>query len=418
MKFSLTLSVLILAIGASLSWQDSKRLAVVRENRVKLVAEATKLGISPDPSRRNDSGRISKHERENKEPTAAAVLAEFATFVKELEANGKSLGSLDEADEERMKEIMARVRLLHPSQLKMLVTEVNAAADLTPEFSERLFNEAMKVLKNDYSQTALALITETPDLLNNVNRHRDFFISSSLTNWGKKDPMAAFEWVRENAAKFPDLVTDDAKESMISGVATHDPRLALKLVGELGFKDTWPALCEIATAAKTPESRTATLSALRDYLAASPGDLNRQALITRFTGSVANEGFAPATQWFAVAGFTPAELETVAGDLYGSIKKEDSAQWIKWVSENLPAGKSEDPIRGIVGRWTESDYQAAGKWLSSTPASPAKNAAIRSYAETVATLDPATATQWAMTLPPGPDRDATLKHIQDHPPTK
>jgi hypothetical protein len=64
-------------------------------------------------------------------------------------------------------------------------------------------------------------------------------------------------------------------------------------------------------------------------------------------------------------------------------------------------------IHQIVRIWTETDYQAAGKWLATTPAGPTKNIAIRSYAETVSTLDPVTATQWAMTLPPGPDRDAT-----------
>jgi hypothetical protein len=88
------------------------------------------------------------------------------------------------------------------------------------------------------------------------------------------------------------------------------------------------------------------------------------------------------------------------------------------MSANLPTGNSVGHIEKLVRKWTKDDYQAAGKWLATTPASPTKNAAVRSYAETVSASDPATATQWAMTLPPGPDRDATLKHIQDHPPTK
>jgi hypothetical protein len=418
MKFSLTLSVLILVIGSSLNWQDSKRLVVVRETRTKLAAEAAVLGISPDPSRSSDSGRISKHERESKQSTAAAVLVEFATFVKELEASGKSLESLDEADEKRMKEIMARVRLLDPAQLKMLATEVNAADGLTAEFSQRLFIEAIRVLENDYPQTALVLMTEAPALLTNIDRGGKFFISSLLANWGKADPMAALKWVRENATKFPELVTDRAKESMLEGMATHDPKLAFKLVDELGLKDTWQALCKISDSSKTSEGRTATLAAVRDYLANRPKDQGQSDLIGRFTGGITMEGFASASQWFAGADFTPSELETIADSLSYSIKPDETSQWIDWIGNKLPAEKSAGPIRNMVGRWTEIDYQAAGKWLASTPAGPTKNAAIRSYAETVSTLDPATATQWAMTLPPGPDREATLKHIQDHPPTK
>ena len=230
--------------------------------------------------------------------------------------------------------------------------------------------------------------------------------------------MAALKWVRENATKFPDLVTDRAKESMLEGMATHDPKLAFTLVGELGLKDTWQALCKISYSSKTSEGRTATLAALRDYLANRPKDQGQSDLIGRFTSGIASEGFAPASQWFAGANFTPAELETVADSLSYSIKPDETSQWIDWIGEKLPVEKAAGPISNIVSRWTERDYQAAGKWLASTPASPTKNAAIRSYAQTVSALDPATATQWAMTLPPGPDRDATLKHIQDHSPAK
>jgi hypothetical protein len=68
-------------------------------------------------------------------------------------------------------------------------------------------------------------------------------------------------------------------------------------------------------------------------------------------------------------------------------------------------------IRGLIRRWTTHDYQAAGKWLGITPEGPTKNTAIASYAETVASYEPETAAQWALTLPPGTDRERTLKTI-------
>ncbi len=417
MKISLTLSVLILAIGASLGWRGSQRLAGVRENRTKLVAEAASLGISPDPSRRKDPDRTSKHDRENKGATAKAFLAEFAAFIKEMEASGKTLDSLDEADMERVKEIMASVSSLDPGQLKILVTEVCAAKNLKDERGDWIVASAMRLLADDQPEMVLALFTELPDLLNKDNLKRRDLFSSALTKWATAEPMAAFEWVRKNAAKFTDLVTDDAKEDMLSGIATNNPKLAFKLSGELGLKDNWQVLCGMACAAKTPENRMVTLAAIREYRATLPEDQGARELIGRFTGRLAMEGFTPASQWFAGADFTPTELETVADCLISCIKPDETSQWIDWIGEKLPAEKAAGPISNIVRRWTENDYQAAGKWLASTPASPTKNTAVRSYAETVSQYDPATATQWAMTLPPGPDRDATLKHIQDHPTT-
>ncbi len=48
---------------------------------------------------------------------------------------------------------------------------------------------------------------------------------------------------------------------------------------------------------------------------------------------------------------------------------------------------------------------------------PAENTAIRAYAETISKYEPAAAAQWAMSLPPGKDRDQTLKSIYQNWPT-
>ena len=94
-----------------------------------------------------------------------------------------------------------------------------------------------------------------------------------------------------------------------------------------------------------------------------------------------------------------------------SVKSAETGQWIEWIGEKLPPEKTTDHIRNLVRNWTTNDYQAAGKWLAATPDGPAKNTSIRTYAETVASYEPETATEWARTLPPGKDREATLKHI-------
>ena len=422
MKISLALSVLILAAAAALGWHDHQRLVIVREHHAKLVAEGATLGIAVDPSHPADPVRITKRERENKEADAKAAAAEFIAFAKEMEAIEKEGGPPDEATQERIIEIMDRLMSLDASQLKILIAAVRADKSLKDETRQGLIGFSIMTLANDHPQTALALFTESSDLFTDGNMMSVHVVSSSLSKWAMDDPMAALEWVRKNGEKFPDLVTDDAKRGLISGAAANDPKLAFKLIGELGFKDQSQAISGIMSAAKTPEERTATLAALRGHLATMPDEKARNEATANAMGGLtrglAQEGFASATQWITGANFSPSELESFTGGLSSSTKSEETGQWIEWIGEKLPPKTSEASIRNIVRNWTENDYQAAGKWLSGTPAGPTKNAAIRTYAETVSRYDPTTATQWAMTLPPGEDRDETLKDIQEKSPAK
>ncbi len=417
MKISLALSVVILAAAASLSWHDHQRLVTVRENHAKLVAEAATLGIALDPSRPADPVRITKRERENKEVDAKAAAAEFIAFAKEMEAMEKKGGPPDEAVQKRIMEIMDRMMSLDASQLKILIAEVRADKSLKDETRNNLIGFSIMTLASDHPQAALAHFTESSDLFkdNNMSEH---VVSSSLSKWAKDDPMAALEWVRKNGEKFPDLVTDDAKRGLISGTAVNDPKLAFQLIGELGLKDTSQAISGIMSAAKTPAERTATLAALRDHLATLPDEQARNEATASsmggFTRGLAQEGFASATQWIAGANFSPTELKSIIGGLSYSIKSDETGQWIEWIGEKLPPKTSASNISNIVRNWTQNDYQAAGKWLTTAAAGPTKNAAIRSYAETVSEYEPATAIQWAMTLPPGEERKQTLQQIHDN----
>ena len=418
MKISIALSVLIFAAAASLRWYDARRLVVVRENHAKLVAEAATFGMTLDPARPAAVIRFTPRERERKNVEAKAAAAAYIAFK-----NGPSSRSQEkEARGARAMNPVARMLALDPTQVEIFLNVIRDARDLSDETRKDMISYALTMLCDKHPQPVLALFTEAFDLLKEDEYTSRRVISSSLARWSEEDPKAACGWVRKNGEKFPDLVTDDTKIEMISGAARHDPKIAFKLIPELGIQNSWSALWEIAASAKTPAERTVLLSAMREHLTTLPDEKARhettRTLMDTFTDRLAGEGFTAATQWIAGANCTPTELENIAGCLGTSIKRDEEGQWVDWVGKQLPAGKSEASIRSIVSRWTETDYQAAGKWLGTAPASPTKNIAIRSYAETISAYDPTTATQWAMTLPPGPDRDATLKHIQDHPPTK
>jgi hypothetical protein len=417
MKISIALSVLILAAAAGLGWRDHQRLAAVRERHAKLVAEAATLGIALEPSRPAASVRITKRERENKEVEAKLVAVEFIAFAREMEAIEKKGGPPDEAAQKRLMEFMDRMMSLDSSQLKILIAEVRATRDLKDETRQGLIGFSIMTLSNDHPQAALALFTETSDLFKGEGMS-EHLVSSSLSRWAKDDPLAALEWVKINGAKFPDLVTDDVKRGLVTGAAANDPKQAFKLIGELGLKETSQAMSGIMRAARTPEERTMAIVALREHLATLPDEKTRNEQfahsVSGLAGGLAQGGFESATQWIAEAKLSPSELESLASGLGHSAKSGETGQWIDWIGEKLPPDKSADNIRRIVRKWTQNDYQAAGKWLAETPGGPSKNTAIRSYAETISEYEPETAAQWALTLPPGKDREETIRRIHSN----
>jgi hypothetical protein len=414
MKISIAASILILLVAALFGVPNHQRLVSVRESHAKLVAAAAQLGVSIDPNHPDDPVRVTKREREDKEADARAAAAEFIAFAREMEAIQKKGGPPDEAQQKRIMEIMDRMMSLDPAQLKILIAEVRAAKDLKDEMRQGLIGFSIMTLSNDHPQAALALFTESSDLFkeSGMGNH---VISSSLAKWAKDDPLAAVEWVKKNSAKFPDLITEDAKRGLISGTAAQDPRLAFKLIGELGIKETSQSINGIILAAKTPEERTATLTALREHLATITDEKTRTELsenaVRRFAHNIADAGFEASARWISESNFTPTELDSLASGLFGYVKSGETGKWIEWIGEKLPPDKADDRIRNLVNNWTRNDYQAAGKWLTAAPDGPTKNAAIRSYAETVSKYEPATAAQWALTLPPGKDREQTLKTI-------
>ena len=176
----------------------------------------------------------------------------------------------------------------------------------------------------------------------------------------------------------------------------------------------------IFRAAKTDEERTATLAALRGHVGTiqdteAAGKL-RDSGLHQLGSNLSSDSYDSAQKWLANAKLSPEELRSFANGI--QTNGNNNGEWIEWVGKSIPADKSNGKIQSMVRDWTENDYQAAGAWLNTTPAGPVKNTAIRSYAETVSSYEPEAAAQWAVTLPPGKDRDNTLKKIYHNWPKK
>ncbi len=242
-------------------------------------------------------------------------------------------------------------------------------------------------------------------------------ISDALGNLAKDDPVAAVEWMKKNAAEFPDAMKAQALHNVVHSTARRDPGLAFTLISELGldYSHAHSAMHTIVTSVTTNEDRTATLAALREYRDANHQNKELSSAANRMIGYFSRgfqeTGINGAKTWISSANLTPKELETFCDELSRNYDGGEHAEWIEWMGATLPPDLSRSPIMDMIGRWTSVDPEAAGKWLASAPEGPAKIAATRSYAYAIFRHDSETAMQWINTLPPGRDRDDTLKAI-------
>jgi hypothetical protein len=414
MKISIAASILILLVAALFGVPNHQRLVSIRESHAKLVATAAQLGIAVKANTPEEALRVTKRTRDSQEVDAKAFLADWAAFSREMKVIQEKGDAPDEALQKRSLEIIERMESLDAAQMKLVIAEACAAKDLDDETRQNIIGFFIMTLSDNHPQAALDLSTESSDLFSG-NALGDHLMLSLLAKWAKDDPQTSVEWVKKNSAKFPNLITADAKHGLISGVAAQDPKLAFRLIGELGITDTSQSVGAIIFVSKTPEERMATLNALREHLATLPdggvrAEISKNA-VRGLASITVGGGFEASTRWIADANLTASELESFAGGLNGSIRTNEAGKWIEWLGDTLPRDKADKNISNLVRHWAQKDYQAAGQWLVSAPAGPAKDAAIQSYSSTISEYEPTIAAQWAVTLPPGTGRDETLKSI-------
>jgi hypothetical protein len=420
MKFSLLAAALILAIAWFFGWQDHRKLAAVRESHGRLFEEARALGLSTDGLVKDGkavlpakTGRGEVDGSGGTDPKDFAV--RLAAFALRMEAAEKSGTPPDEGFQQEIFSLLDEMLQLDPSQLKVLIGELRANGELTGEMRRNIVGFAISMLANDHPAAALAIFTESSDLLSDKDGGTRV-LGQALSKWASQDPAAALEWVRQNSAAHPGLVTEETKRDLIGGAAKQDPRLAFKLIGELGLDHVGDAGQEIARSAATPGERDAILSALRDHLAAADEDLAdelRFPTLQALAEGAIKDGFEGATTWIDGAGLDPAEITTMTQCIEHWRTRDDTGKWIDWMAGKVPADQLSTKIGELVGQWTREDYEAAGLWLDGSADGPAKQAAVESYARTVAPYDPAAAEQWARTLPPGGPREELLRGIAE-----
>lgn len=418
MKHSLYLTAAILVVGVVPGLLQQKRLASLRDEKVRLRAEASTLGIEVASTSGDGAERHTKRERGDGEKRAARVGSALIAFARELDSMENSGNSPDTEFQERSMEVMLELADLDAKQLKDVIARLKNEQGLSEKCRGDIISYAILTIADRKPEVAVSLYVETADLLDQsmLGSH---VISSALGRWASASPKEALDWISKNEAKHAKLIDDDTRRSILSGIAANDPVLAFSLLDEIGFENRNMAIHSIlATGGNDPQQRTSTLEALRGYLANIPDANVREETgakaLELLARSIDREGFEPLVEWMNQAKFSAQEKQQFAGGLTYFTTKADTGKWVEWMQENLPADEVGAPVQDLVAEWTDQDYQSAGKWLGTLTEGPARAAAVEAYAGAVAAYDPQVAAQWAMTLPAGPARDATLHAVHEN----
>lgn len=414
MKASLALAFLILAAAALFGWKQQGQLAAARETRLQVMAEARALGLAPDALLADGTAplpsKLGRMDSADKAAAATAFAKELIAFAVEMkEAEKDANGVPDQSTQTRAMEVMGRMLDFDAGQIKQIIAELKANTEIDDETRSGIIGFSVMMLANEHPEAALAIFTESSDLkgLDGMSSH---VVSAALGKWAEKDPMAALDWIRENSEKHASLVTDQTKAAVIAGAAKQDPKMAIRLLDELELENTSQVTMNLGLTARTPEERDSLIAALREG-----GDKKRD-LLHSVLGSMAHqvtsENFEESQEWIANAKLSETEMAEFARNIGPWQTKDDTGKWIEWMADKLPPAQLEEKRDQMVSQWTRQDFKAAGDWINGSPEGPAKVAAVKSFAKTVAPFEPETAVQWANTLPAGEEREALLNEIR------
>jgi hypothetical protein len=412
MKVRWVIPAIILAIAAVFGWQIDGRHTAARVEEGKLGAEARRLGIADNEGHLT---RTKKVERVDRQAEAKQLAVEYVMHAKEWQADAVVM---DEAAKQRHADIYRRLSELEPIPLRIFTLDVLASMDLREKAQVRQAVSLLRTLAGKDPAGALDFFREN-SLILRKDSGAAYIVSDALDSWAKDDPIGAAEWMKKNAAEFPEALSGQSQGNVIRRAAEKDPRVAFSLITGLGldFSNAHTAMYGIVTSATTDEAMTATLAALREYREAnrSNKELTRAAddNLGNFADELSKQSFDAGSKWIENAKLNPKELDSICQRL-GNGLVEEPGRWIEWMGRAFPPGKGDSNIMYLIGNWTEQDYGAAGKWLASAPEGSARNAAIRGYAQTIFQHDSETAMQWIMTLPPGGGRDDTLINIYEN----
>ncbi len=410
MKISLTISFVILLFAGIFGLRNHQALAAADSVLRETINQARSLGVPLDPSG-GLRPRSRHHQRTLPATDVKSLAAGLIKLARDSEIEPKGVPT---EDEQRVLDRQRQLLALDALRMKELVAEINLAVGIEDETHQEIIALVFQAFVESHPRAALDFLAENPDILKN-SRARAGIAVTGLVHCMESDPDAAISWYRDQRGLFAGSDGDTVIGGLLSGTALLNPKLAFSLISTLELPNIEYAVGTIVHRARTPAQRDAALAAFRDYLKILPASADREAIVFEGNSSILRnsfyDGFENGTRWIENAGFSQQELETFADRIH-FISPEDSGKYLDWLIRFVHTEKiASEIVPQQFFSWVGADYQAAGRWLEAAPEGPAKTAAAATYARTLSPYHPETAAQWALTLPPGQDRDQILPQI-------
>lgn len=421
MKISIALTVLILALGGSVVWRNHQVL-VTREVRAADLADS---GSSPD-GRHPTSFR--PRERMKPEVRARFVLERFSACLREderLELESPrwnfSEGRRDSSDS--ILEILEQVSCLNADELDLLMAELPKSGEFITPLCPSIIRTILTEITTDHPSIALEYLFRTSDPKSFQEASIVELIQNAIESQAKHDPSAALTWLRKCEGKFTEYDLEAAKKSMMAGVTAGHPESAFHWLGEVGLVDPrFQGIPTISESCTTSAQLIALNAGLQSHLRTIANERERNTYAFDAEGfltySAVENGFETATRWFAATNLPANEIGD-AGLMYtvldpDSAHSSEISKWGRWIIDHFSTCPMEKCLRDFVTGWAKNDYRATAEWIRNAPEGAAKISAVSAYAEIISEYEPASAVQWADSLPAGSDRDQTLKKIREN----
>ena len=420
MKLSLLATTLIVAATAVLAWLQSDRATDARKNYEALVDQATTLGlpvegVPSDQSAKSEHGARAASGSNAKEE-ARAIAAELFAFAPKTQGSAKNGGSPPAGAIPITARFVERFPELDPTVMRHLIDEIRETEKLDHKTKEEIMWYGLKALGQQKPELALNLYLHAKDLLAK-GLDSEVLLTIAINHLCQEDPRKALEWLELNGKELPERILRESRDAAKVRALVSDPGLMMR---ELEKREPREGAEIIISAAMSTQDPARQLELLRGYHeSGSPGGEEEgwnkvvtSSILSALGRTLASQTFASATSFMDDAGITKEERKVISSSIATSPRDmQDFGQWIPWVNENVGTGDRERHVDHLVKEWTTRDFLAAAAWIGAQPTGPLRDQATRQFARTVAPHEPASAAEWALTLPESGKRTELLEEV-------
>jgi len=248
-------------------------------------------------------------------------------------------------------------------------------------------------------------------------RRRAFGSMSAMEGWASSDAEAAKAYVASAESGWEKGMMS---QGLISGIARMDPSAATEYVleldaarqaeGEQPGDDRWRgfAIDRQMQVIAEAQLRRGTDDATSWAESLPEGDLKAAAFDQVAENFVKNDP-AAAAKWVeehASSDYAQRAVREIAEE-FGRTDPEAAIAW----AENLPEESQGNALAETLDQWTRSDPVEASKYLQDMQESPARDAAVQSFARQLDREDPAAAADWAASISDEGKRNETMESV-------